>query len=73
MGRVKVLYSGAYAENFNGDDFDHDQVMRDLTRGGGANTDFLKAEEIYFFIITACLIHEDGSKSLSPSFVMFSC
>ncbi|MGP3146691.1 hypothetical protein ACTVNI_22750, partial [Serratia bockelmannii] len=26
MGRVKVLYSGAYAENFNGDDFDHDQV-----------------------------------------------
>jgi len=59
MGRVKVLYSGAYAENFNGDDFDHEQVMRDLTRGGGANTDFLKAEEIYFFYYN-CLPNPRG-------------
>ncbi|EPA6637428.1 TPA: hypothetical protein ACXIGT_001318 [Serratia marcescens] len=59
MGRVKVLYSGAYAENFNGDDFDHDQVMSDLMRGGGANSDFLKAEEIYFFYYN-CLSNPRG-------------
>lgn len=48
-GRVKILYSGVYAEHFDGKDFDHESIMRDMKRGGGAYSDFWKAEEIYFF------------------------
>ncbi|MBC3250448.1 hypothetical protein H8I91_09255 [Serratia fonticola] len=59
MGRVKVLYSGVYAQHFDGCEFDHDKISRDLRRGGGANSDALKIDEIYFFYYN-CLASPRG-------------
>lgn len=59
MNRVKVLYAGVNAQHFNGREFDGDSIRADMSRGGGANTDFLKAEEIYFFYYN-CLRNPKG-------------
>lgn len=59
MNRVKVLYAGVNAQHFNGSVFDGDSIRADMSRGGGANTDFLKAEEIYFFYYN-CLSNPKG-------------
>lgn len=59
MNRVKVLYAGVNAQHFNGSVFDGDSIRADMSRGGGANTDFMKAEEIYFFYYN-CLSNPKG-------------
>lgn len=48
-GRVKVLYCGAYADGYDGYNFDYERIGREMGRAGGAYSDFWKAEEIYFF------------------------
>lgn len=65
-GRVKILYSGVYAEHFDGKDFDHESIMRDMGRGGGAFSDFWKAEEIYFFYYNCLEIKSEWEKEFQP-------
>lgn len=59
LGRVKILYSGAYAEHFDGKEFNSDSILSDFQPGGGAYSDYCKAEEIYFFYHN-CLEHSLG-------------
>lgn len=65
-GRVKILYSGVYAEHFDGKDFDNASIMRDLGRGGGAISDFWKAEEIYFFYYNCLDIKGTWEQEFQP-------
>ncbi|HCY3429336.1 TPA: hypothetical protein O1M59_001650 [Klebsiella variicola] len=65
-GRVKILYSGAYAENYDGKDFDRKQIQNDMGRGGGAYSDFFKAEEIYFFYYNCLENKKDWEAEFSP-------
>nr|WP_179373858.1 hypothetical protein [Klebsiella pneumoniae] len=44
-GRVKVLYCGAYADGYDGYNFDYERIGREMGRTGGAYSDFWKAEE----------------------------
>ncbi|HFK8166099.1 TPA: hypothetical protein ACGZ2B_001988 [Citrobacter freundii] len=58
-GRVKILYSGAYAEHFDGKEFDTEAILADFAPDGGAYSDYWKAEEIYFFYYN-CLENPKG-------------
>ncbi|MDN0031128.1 hypothetical protein [Serratia marcescens] len=58
-GRVKILYSGVYAGSYDGTRFDFDEINKEVSPGGGAYSDFFKAEEIYFFYYN-CLDKKKG-------------
>ncbi|WP_395303252.1 hypothetical protein R0L47_05635 [Pectobacterium polonicum] len=65
-GRVKILYSGCYAEHYDGSDFDKTTIMKEMGQGGGAYSDFWKAEEIYFFYYNCLSVKPGWEKAFEP-------
>ncbi|EMM0382372.1 hypothetical protein RI820_004882 [Pluralibacter gergoviae] len=65
-GRVKILYSGAYADGYDGYSFDYEAISHELGRTGGAYSDFWKAEEIYFFYYNCLENKKDWEEEFYP-------
>lgn len=65
-GRVKILYSGCYAEHYDGSEFDKATIMKEMGQGGGAYSDFWKAEEIYFFYYNCLSVKPGWEQAFEP-------
>lgn len=63
-GRVKVLYCGAYADGYDGYNFDYERIGREMGRTGGAYSDFGKPKRYISFIIIALRVKVIGSTNL---------